>query len=275
LVKDETGEPRLSVIRKARILRNNLFGVDIDPQAVEITMMSLYLKALEGEKSQLPPKQHLLPELKYNIICGNSLIGPEVDEQTTLFGEKDRERINAFDWQAEFPEIMKAGGFDAVIGNPPYIRVQTLQEWAPFEVEFYKQRYLTARSGNYDIYVVFIEKGLSLLRKEGVLGFIVPHKFFNAKYGEPLRSMISKGKHLWQIVYFGDQQIFEGATNYTCLLFLKNSGCEQFNIVKVDDLDAWRRFGKANEGKIAAKQVLRNGTLLWERAQICLKSWPE
>ena len=65
---DPDGAKRLSVYRKARILRNNLFGVDIDPQAVEITMMSLYLKALEGEQSQLPPKQHILPELKYNIM---------------------------------------------------------------------------------------------------------------------------------------------------------------------------------------------------------------
>src|SRR5207244_4023819 len=74
VIKDANGEPRLSVVRKAGILRNNLFGVDIDPQAVEITMMSLYLKALEGEKSLLPPNQSLLPELKYNVLCGNSLI---------------------------------------------------------------------------------------------------------------------------------------------------------------------------------------------------------
>ncbi len=98
LIQGESGEPRLSVVRKARILRNNLFGVDIDPQAVEITMMSLYLKALEGEKSQLPPKHALLPELKYNIVCGNSLIGPDIFEQGTLFGDEERERINAFDW---------------------------------------------------------------------------------------------------------------------------------------------------------------------------------
>ena len=100
ITKDPNGEPRLSVIRKAQILKNNLFGVDIDPQAVEITMMSLYLKALEGERSQLPPKQHLLPELKNNIICGNSLIGPDIYSQATLFGDAERDRINAFDWYA-------------------------------------------------------------------------------------------------------------------------------------------------------------------------------
>lgn len=256
VIKGENGEPRLSVIRKAKILKTNLFGVDIDPQAVEITMMSLYLKALEGERSQLPPKQHLLPELKYNIICGNSLIGPEISGQGMLFGDADTERINAFNWETGFPEIMKAGGFDAVIGNPPYIRIQAMQEWAPVEVDFYKRAYNSASAGNYDIYVVFVEKGLSLVREQGRLGFILPHKFFNAQYGQPLRSILSKGKHVRHIVHFGDQQVFDGATNYTCLLFLEKSGCPNCDFIKVDDLDSWRNEGKGMKGKIPASSFL-------------------
>ena len=255
ITKDPNGDPRLSVIRKAQILKNNLFGVDIDPQAVEITMMSLYLKALEGERSQLPPKQHLLPELKNNIICGNSLIGPDIYGQGTLFGDAERDRINAFDWNSDaagFGRIMKDGGFDCVIGNPPYVRIQHMKEWAPFEVDHYKKGYRSASSGNYDIYVVFVEKGLSLLDPDGKLGFIVPHKFFNSKYGEPLRSLLAEGKNVSDIVHFGDQQVFEGATNYTCLLFLQKSGSKICDLVKVDDLDAWRNSGKAAEGKIPA-----------------------
>jgi len=252
LTKDESGAAHLSAIRKARILKNNLFGVDIDPQAVEITMMSLYLKALEGEKARLPAKQSLLPELKYNIMCGNSLIGPDIYDQGTLFGDAERERINAFDWHAGFPWIIKAGGFDAVIGNPPYIRVQVLQQWAPFEVEFYKRQYKAASSGNYDIYVVFVERGLSLLQREGRLGFILPHKFFNARYGEPLRSLISEERHLCHIVHFGDQQLFEGASNYTCLLFLRKAGCAKFEIEKVDDLEAWRMTRQSIKGRLRA-----------------------
>ncbi len=257
LIKDENGELRLSVIRKARILKNNLFGVDIDPQAVEITMMSLYLKALEGERSQLPPKQHLLPELKDNIICGNSLIGPEVSGQPTLFGDADAERINAFNWETGFPEVMKSGGFDAVIGNPPYIRIQAMQEWAPVEVEFYKRAYTSASAGNYDIYVVFVEKGLRLLKNQGRLGFILPHKFFNAKYGEPLRGLIADGKHLSEIIHFGDQQVFERATNYTCLLFLDKCGADKFRFAKVDDVDVWRTEGRATEGTVPAARATR------------------
>ena len=100
LIKGENGDPRLSVIRKARILKNNLFGVDIDPQAVEITMMSLYLKALEGERSQLPPRQHLLPELKYNIICGNERGRISTRTSNCCFiDDEDKFRVNVFDWE--------------------------------------------------------------------------------------------------------------------------------------------------------------------------------
>ncbi len=303
LVPDGNGGHRLSVRLKAKILRNNLFGVDIDPQAVEITMMSLYLKALEGEKSQLPPKQSLLPELKYNIICGNSLIGPDIYAQGTLFADEERDRINAFDWNLlpsvaavydrrdpavaavydrrvlsknepalaerrysgrtpsapaappSIGQVMRAGGFDCAIGNPPYVRIQHMKEWAPIEVEYYKEHYKSASSGNYDIYVVFAEKGLSVLNERGKLGFILPHKFFNAKYGEPLRGVISEGRHLSSVVHFGDQQVFEGATNYTCLLFLEKAGRKEFEFAKVDDLQAWRNEGKAMEGTIPASRA--------------------
>jgi hypothetical protein len=261
-------------------------------------MMSLYLKALEGEKSQLPPKHALLPELKYNIVCGNSLIGPDIYDQGTLFGDEERERINAFDWFSvaavsdrresipaisdrresvaavsspptgaavrdrrysvgppTIPDIMRAGGFDCVIGNPPYVRIQHMKEWAPVEVEYYKDHYKAASSGNYDIYVVFVEKGLRVLNRTGKLGFIVPHKFFNSKYGEPLRSLIAEGKHLSHIVHFGDQQVFEGATNYTCLLFLDKSGSKEFDVAKVDDLEAWRNRAKAAQGTLPASSA--------------------
>jgi hypothetical protein len=150
---------------------------------------------------------------------------------------------------------MARGGFDADIGNPPYIRVQALNEWAPLEVEYYKQRYQSASKGNYDIYVVFVEKGLSLLNKNGLLGFILPHKFFNAQYGEALRGLIAKGKHLSHVVHFGDQQVFEGATTYTCLMFLDKAGADRLAFEKVDDLDEWRRTGKATRGAILDKAV--------------------
>ena len=154
---------------------------------------------------------------------------------------------------------MKDGGFDCVIGNPPYIRIQAMKEWAPVEVEFYKDQYKAASSGNYDIYVVFIEKGLSLLNQRGKIGFICPHKFFNAQYGTPLRKLLSEGKHLAHVVHFSDQQVFDGATTYTCLLFLEKSGSKQLHFERVTGLEAWRATGDATEGKIPADIVTASG----------------
>ncbi len=111
-----------------------------------------------------------------------------------------------------------------------------MKAWAPIEVEFYKNNYVSASKGNYDIYVVFVEKGLELLNDEGVLGFILPHKFFNAKYDEPLRGLIADGQYLDQIVHFGDCQVFNGAAIYTCLLFLTKFGNKKFEYVKVEKI---------------------------------------
>ena len=264
---------RLTTSKKKDILLNNIYGVDIDPQAVEVTKLSLLLKVLEGEShetigSQLALfQERVLPDLGKNIKCGNSLIGPDYYEGrqlTMLIDEEERYRVNAFDWKAEFSQVFIQGGFDAVIGNPPYIRIQTLQESSPIDVEFFKKRYEAASKGNYDIYVVFVEKGLDVLNKNGRLGFILPHKFFNAQYGEPIRGVIANGKHLAKVVHFGDQQVFESATTYTCLLFLDKTEREEFEFTKVENLADWRVLqAQTSEvsdvsGLIASKQVTPN-----------------
>ena len=257
------GQWHLTTREKKRILLNNIYGVDIDPQAVEVTKLSLLLKVMEGENQDTLEKQmklfkeRALPDLGSNIKCGNSLIGPDFyqGKQMDLLDRDEMYRINPFDWQKEFSEIMKRGGFDVVIGNPPYIRIQTMKEWAPSEVEIYKEHYTSGSKGNYDIYVVFVERALSLLDKSGRLGFILPHKFFNAQYGEGLRGLLAKGKHLSEVVHFGDQQVFAGATNYTCLLFLDKAGSKECHFIKVDDLAAWRINGESTEGKIPATKI--------------------
>ncbi len=217
IIRDENGELRLSVVRKAEILKNNLFGVDIDPQAVEITMMSLYLKALEGERSQLPPKQHLLPELKYNIMRGNSLIGSDIYGQGALFGDAERDRINAFDWDSDiagFGRIIKEGGFDCVIGNPPWVMAGYYLDG---DLQYLRARYKTAQK-KFDLYYLFIEKGLGLLSEDGAFGMIVPNKFFHTEAAAALRGLLSRTRALHRIVDFGDEQIFSGATNYSSII---------------------------------------------------------
>lgn len=231
---------KLSVAKKKEILLNNLYGVDIDPQAVEVTKLSLLLKVIEDPGQLTFLDERILPDLGRNIQCGNSLIGPDYWEGQLLVSDEDRVRVNAFDWQAAFPGVFAQGGFDAVVGNPPYIRIQAMREWASEQVEYYAKKYKAASKGNYDIYVVFVEKALSLLNTKGRLGFILPHKFFNAKYGEPLRGIIAKGKHLSKVVHFGDQQVFKGATTYTCLMFLNKQASAEFEFTKVSNLEDWR-----------------------------------
>jgi len=236
------GKVKVTLAKKAKILKNNIFGTDIDREATEVAMMSLYLKLMENGigKSQMELMHgHVMPDLSCNIKCGNALIGHDFYDGQVSLNFEERKRVNAFEWKKEFPEILASGGFDCIIGNPPYIRIQAMKEWAPVEVEFYKKHYLSAKKGNYDIYVVFVEKGLNLLSKNGVLGFILPHKFFNSQYGEPLRGIVSARKHLSPIVHFGAQQVFSGSTNYTCLLFLNKSGIEQCRFIKVDNIAEW------------------------------------
>ena len=253
---------RLTNIEKKRILINHIFGVDIDGQAVEVTKLSLLLKHLEvdrGDIAQLPSGGHLLPNLDKNIQRGNSLIDTKMYLASKgpdgIADAEELKRVRPFDWEQRFPEAMQSGGFDVVIGNPPYIRIQTLQEWAPLEVDIYKKEYEVARSGNYDIYVVFVERALRLLKQGGRMGYILPHKFFNAKYGQALRKLIADGKHLSGVVHFGDQQVFEGASTYTCLLYLTKDNSSEFKFIKIDDLNAWRLKKEKISGYIPENSI--------------------
>jgi len=271
LYQRAAGDWRLTTAERKRILLSHVFGVDIDPQAVEVTKLSLLLKVLEGESQQSLDHQlrlfheRALPDLASNIKCGNSLIGPDFYEnrQMEMFDQEEVYRINAFDWHAEFPQIFPScdrkradqiptAGFNAVIGNPPYIRIQTMRDTAPDTVDYYKQRYTAASKGNYDIYVLFVERGLHLLNNDGRLGFILPHKFFNAQYGRALRQLCVQGRHLAHIVHFTDKQVFAGATTYTCLMFLTKSPKSTVDYVRVEDLQGWRVSNNAQQADIPA-----------------------
>jgi len=159
----------------------------------------------------------LLPPLD-NVRQGNSLISGTPAELEAAFGPGWRDK-HPFNWEEEFPRIMERGGFDVIVGNPPYIRIQTLPKG---DAAWYNGHYQAA-SGSYDIYVLFVEWALRLLRPGGVMGFILPNKFFQASYGEGLRELLSEQQAVWQVVDFGDAQVFEDATTYTCLLFLRKA----------------------------------------------------
>jgi type I restriction-modification system DNA methylase subunit len=254
------------------VLTENLFGVDLDKQAVEVAKLNLWLRYMAVDRDacldrlRRKPRGgkplNLLPNLTHNLLRGNSLIAaPAVAGDT------------AFDWQKEFPELMQRGGFDVVVGNPPYERIQTMQANAPQAVEFLKANYRAATSGNFDIYVCFIERGLQLLKANGAFGYICPHKFFQAQYGEPVRQLLSEGKHVRHILSFGDLQVFPQASTYTCLLFLNKEPQSVCGFVKVSDLDDWRATGTALAGQFPAEHFNANEwhLTLGETAPLFLK----
>jgi len=237
------GDWRLTTAEKKRILLNNIYGVDIDPQAVEVTKLSLLLKVLEGENAETLGKslrlfhERALPDLADNIKCGNSLIGPDFYEgkQLSLIDEEERYRINAFDWNAEFPEIMGAGGFDAVIGNPPYLRIQGLREHYESQIGYFSQCYESAVK-RFDLYLLFVERGFELLTRKGRLGFICPHKFLNSDFGSGLRRFLITNTALEMIVSFGNNLIFDPVTTYTSILLLCRDSSSEFRYYELPSL---------------------------------------
>lgn len=173
-------------------------------------------------------------------LRGNMAFINEADGQAELVADKVREFES---------------GFDVVIGNPPYIRIQTLKLIDPNLVALLREQYVSAAKGNYDIYVVFIEAGMKLLKSDGQLAYICPHKFFNQQYGEGVRAFIANGNYLRHVVHFGDEQVFSGATIYTCLLFLTKAGSKELRFVRADDLESWKANKGGSEGIFSTDKI--------------------
>ena len=181
------------------ILENNLYGVDINEESVEIAQLALWLRTAKPRRK--------LNTLNKNIKCGNSLIS-----DPAVAGDK------AFDWQKEFPQVFEKGGFDVVIGNPPYVQLQSLGEVS----DVYAQCGYETYNKSADLYCLFTEKGYSLLKTGGVQSFIMPNKWMLVSYGKELRKFVSK-TDLLQIINFGDVQFFDEATIYVCIFVTRKS----------------------------------------------------
>lgn len=267
----------------ARILQNHLYGVDLDPEAVEIAGVNLIMRAFDRLKAKR--RDGKLPLiLRQNLKIGNSLISgvtdpeqlePFHDERLRLIALReelrgltdDAEReaklaaieavvgpvnqtLNAkleryfgdhvaqkhpFNWQVEFPEVFDPDdspaeqGFTLLVGNPPYVRIQKLDD----EDKVVFSDVYTSAYMNYDLYVLFVERSVDLLRRGGDFGFILPNKFFQLRYGAKLRQQLVEDELLSAVVDFGDNQIFPGPTTYTCLLFLSPNGHPTFRYFEI------------------------------------------
>jgi type I restriction-modification system DNA methylase subunit len=179
------------------ILLNNLFGVDLNQESIEITKLSLWLKTASSSEP--------LQNLDKNIKCGNSIV-----DNPFYAGDK------AFQWKEEFKEIIDTGGFDVIIGNPPYVRQEFIKEIKPYLEKNYE-----LYTGVSDLYVYFFEKALNLLKEDGYFAFIVSNKFLRANYGKKLREYLQKNFTILELIDFGDLQIFEGATTYPCIILIQ------------------------------------------------------
>lgn len=250
LVYEADGEGLTFTLKGKRdILENNLYGVDINPYAVEVTEFSLLLKLLEGEDEATVNNyihQHsgkVLPNLKSNIKCGNSLVDskffdfmPDALEDDELLFD-----IKPFDWDGEFTDIMANGGFDAIVGNPPYVRIQNMQKYIPEETKYYQSadsQYTVAKKATIDKYFVFIQRALGLLNPSGLLGYIVPHKFFLTSGGKELRKLITESHQISKIIHFGVTQVFPERSTYTAILILQANRMDEFEFKKVSRLSA-------------------------------------
>ena len=184
------------------ILEHNLFGVDINEESVEIAQLALWLRTAQPRRK--------LNTLNQNIKCGNSLIS-----DPAIAGDK------AFDWQKEFPQVFAKGGFDVVIGNPPYVQLQSMGAMSDVYAQCGYETY--NKSG--DIYCLFTERGYNLLKEGGVQSFIMPNKWMLVAYGKELRKFMAK-TNLQQIINFGDVQFFEGAATIVCIFVTKKGGTQ-------------------------------------------------
>ncbi len=219
---------RLTTAERKRILLNNIYGVDIDPQAVEVTKLSLLLKVLEQESAETLGKnwemfhERALPDLDNNIKCGNSLIGPDFSAGRFDFDDQEQRRINPFDWNAEFPAIKKSKGareshgFDAVIGNPPWISLTGKfgnEIHTKDEIEYLTSRF---RGNTYmpNMYEYFVAQGLNLTKQNGLFSFIVPDRLaHNAQFVDLRKRILSEAT----IISLGYKAPFPGITADTLI----------------------------------------------------------
>lgn len=221
----ELNEYKLTIKEKQDILRNNIFGVDIDRQAVEVTKLSLLLKLMEDEQEErfghlfnVDTTFRLLPDLSTNIKCGNSLIGSDFydTQDMSLIDDSTMRKVNAFDWNDEFKDIMANGGFDVVIGNPPYVKYENLNT----ELKNYSKIYYKCASSFFDIFQLFFERFFKFLNKNGLLGYIFPNLFLKGMNYRFSRKYFTKKSKIEIIRNYGDS-VFEKVKMPTCIMILR------------------------------------------------------
>lgn len=222
-----TGE--LTTAEKKRILLNNIYGVDLDNNAVEVTKLSLLLKCMEGETKETIEAQtklfhdRILPTLDNNIKSGNSLIDLDYYDNEIDFGEE--RKVKPFSWQKAFLEVFKQGGFDCVIGNPPYVKVSEKKIFDYFNGKFIHQDY------QQDLYLIFLEQYKHLLQTKGKLGIIIPNTWLQSIKFRNIRKYLAT-EYIWEKILHINEHIFKAVVDTHVLVFEKSK--PKNNVVVID-----------------------------------------
>lgn len=236
-----TPEGNLTTAEKKRILLNNIFGVDIDVNAVEVTKLSLLLKCMEGETQASINHQlkmfheRVLPTLDENIKSGNSLIDTDFYDSQLDFGED--KKIKPFNWQRGFPEVFQQGGFDVVIGNPPWGA-----DFSQDSLSYLRERNREIIVRMIDSFMYFVYKSFKLLKDDGNFGMILPDVLFYQTDNEKLREYILNHSSIEGLLNLGD--VFEGVTRPSCIIVFSKSKPSKSNKITTVDLTAYKKESK-------------------------------
>ena len=247
---------RLTIAEKKRILTTHIFGVDIDLQAVEVSKLSLLLKVLEGETDETVGQsrqlfhERALPNLSNNIKCGNSLIGPDYFSGRLIPDPDEIKRVNPFDWNREFPDAMKSGGFDCVIGNPPYGAFL-----GETEKDYLRNKY-TCQSYQLDSYLLFLERAIrDLLNHFAHFGMIIPNPWLTNLLQTNTRRFVTKNTRICEIVHFSFP-VFPKVTVDTEIVILQKASPKEWQakVTIIKSLDSFHRQTCSENQQISHNQ---------------------
>lgn len=227
------GEPVLNIYGKKHIVSSCLFGIDINQESVEVAKLSLSLKIIDGYSVDSYDQvglygSKILNGVGENVKCGNTLVSSEVLSRfpDLIENSEELEATNIFNWKDAFPAVSQAGGFDYVIGNPPYVEVKNYNVELPIMASFIKYRYKSSKNGKIDLAIPFIERGIELLNPSGSLGFLVQKRFFKTDYGKGIRRIISENRILRYIQDYKETDLFEGRITYVAILVCDKSSVD-------------------------------------------------
>ncbi len=241
------GKVVLTLEGRKAIINNCIYGVDINPEAVEVAKLSLSLKLIDNYN----PKDfeavgilgsQILSGIGANIKCGNSLVGADIETvcPSIVNDLPQLQATNAFAWEDAFPDIFAKGGFDFVVGNPPYVEVKNYNVGLPCMAEYIKTIYSSSKNGKIDLAIPFIEKGVELLNPEGRMGYIIQKRFFKDQYGKGIRKYLTDTSHYYLngIYDYEENDLFTGRTTYVAILVCDKNSENNKNVWYINSVDS-------------------------------------